>query len=111
MQHTPRFSSFVDYDELDLLDSKLFTYGFNYQLTTKYRVGFNQRIDLANSTTRQINFNLERKMPRWRFMLVASVDDIDDETTVGFVFVPEGLLGSAPQPLRVIDTSRSRSSR
>src|SRR5690606_506330 len=81
MQHTPRFSTFADYDDLPIYDSRLLTYGFNYQLTTKYRVGFSQRLDLEDGSTRDINLNLERRLPRWRFLVVASVDDIDDETT------------------------------
>src|SRR5690606_24015776 len=30
IQHTPRFATFVDYDELPVYDSRLLTYGFNY---------------------------------------------------------------------------------
>jgi hypothetical protein len=91
LRHTPRLSSYVDYADLDAIDSSFLSYGFNYQLTRKYRASFVHRIDIEEGDTRRIELQLERKLPRWRLVVVASHDDIDDEQSVGFMLVPEGL--------------------
>ncbi|GAB4197342.1 MAG: hypothetical protein Kow00105_11450 [Phycisphaeraceae bacterium] len=98
LQHTPRLSSFVRYDEIDLLDSRLLSYGFTYILTVKYELGFQQRIDFARDETRSIDIWLERRVPRWRVRLSASVDELDDNQTIGIVLIPEGF-GGGPSPL------------
>lgn len=98
LQHTPRFSSFVRYDEIDLLDSRLLSYGFTYILTVKYELGFQQRIDFTEDESRSIDLWLERRVPKWRVRLTASVDEIDDNQTIGIVLIPEGF-GGGPSPL------------
>lgn len=98
LQHTPRFSSFVRYDEIDPLDSRLLSFGFTYVLTLKYELGFQQRIDFARDETRSIDLWLERRLPKWRLRLTASVDEIDDNQTIGIVLIPEGF-GGGPSPL------------
>ncbi len=98
LQHTPRFSSFVRYDEIDLLDSRLLTLGFTYVLTVKYEMGFQQRIDFARDETRSIDLWLERRVPKWRVRLTAGIDEIDDNQTIGIVLIPEGF-GGGPSPL------------
>ena len=37
LQHTPRLNLFIDFAEIDVLLSRLMTYGFNYQLSRKCR--------------------------------------------------------------------------
>ncbi len=98
LQHSPRFSSFVRYDEIDTLDSKLLSYGFTYLLTIKYEMGFRQRIDFARDESRSVDLWLERRVPKWRVRLTANVDEIDDNHTVGIVLIPEGF-GGGPSPL------------
>lgn len=98
LQHTPRFSSFVRYDEIDTLDSRLLTYGFTYLLTVKYEMGFRQRIDFARDESRSIDLWLERRVPKWRIRLTANVDEIEDNQTIGIVLIPEGF-GGGPSPL------------
>lgn len=98
LQHTPRFSSFVRYDEIDVLDSRLLSYGFTYILTTKYEMGLRQRIDFARDQSQSLDLWLERRLPKWRVRLTASVDEIDDNQTIGIVLVPEGF-GGGPSPL------------
>jgi len=98
LQHTPRFSSFVRYDEIDLLDSKLLTYGFTYILTVKYEMGFRQRIDFARDESRSVDLWLERRLPKWRVRFTANVDEIEDNQTIGIVLIPEGF-GGGPSPL------------
>ena len=89
--HSPKLTSFIDYSEIDILDSRLLTYGFSYQLTRKYALGFSHRLDFSENESRRINLWLERRLPRWRMKLTTSYDELDGETIVGFVLVPEGL--------------------
>ena len=49
LQQTPRLSFFTDYSEIDVLSSRLLTYGFNYQLTPKYTIGYAHTLDLGVS--------------------------------------------------------------
>jgi len=98
LQHNPRLSSYVRYDEIDILDSRLLSYGFTYLLTVKYEFGFAQRIDFARSQSRSINLWLERRLPKWRLRLTANVDEIENNQTIGIVLIPEGF-GGGPSPL------------
>ncbi len=94
MEHTPRLSSFIGYAVLKPVDSRLLSYGFVYQLTRKYRTSFVHRLDIQEKRTRRIELALERKLPRWRFMVVAATDDIDDEQSIGFMLIPDGVKSS-----------------
>ena len=94
LQHTPRLSSFLDYAVLKPVDSRLLSYGFIYQLTRKYRASFVHRLDIEERDTRRIELAVERKLPRWRFLVVASTDDIDDEQSIGFMLIPDGAKSS-----------------
>ncbi|MEM8737580.1 MAG: LPS assembly protein LptD [Planctomycetota bacterium] len=90
LDHTPRLNSFVNYEEIDVLDSRLLTWGFAYDLTAKYRVGFQQIIDFEDNDTRQIDFIVDRKLPQWTLRVKVGFDEIDDEETVGLSLIPDG---------------------
>ncbi len=96
MAHTSRLTSFVDVYELDIFDSQRLTYGFNYQLTSKYAMRFSHRISLSNENADRYNVSLSRRLPRWLLQMVASYDEIDDETTIGLVLVPQGFTLRSP---------------
>ncbi len=89
--HGSDLRAFIDYSEIDALDSRLLTYGFTYQLTRKYTTGFTHRLDFSDQQSRRINLWLERKLPRWRMRLSTSYDELDDEAFIGFVLIPDGL--------------------
>ena len=91
LQHTPRLGTFANYQEIDVLDSRLLTYGFNYELTTKYALTLAHRIDLSENESRRLSVILERRLPRWRVQVVASIDEIDDNYAIGILLRPEGL--------------------
>ncbi len=93
LQHTPRFTSFVRYDEIDLLDSRLLSFGFTYVLTVKYQMGFRQRLDFERDESQSVDVWLERRVPKWRIRLTASVDEIDNAQAIGIVLIPEGFGG------------------
>ncbi len=97
LRHTDRLTSFIDYAEIDVLDSQLLTYGFTYELTRLYTVSLAHRIDVEQKLTRALDIIVTRRLPRWRFAVIVSFDDIDDEQSVGFVLIPDGISsGSVP---------------
>ncbi len=90
LDHSPRLRSFVTYHEVDVLDSRILTYGFDYDLTTKYRLGFVHSLDFAESESRNISLTLDRELPRWVLRGVVDYDEINSETVVGFILSPQG---------------------
>ena len=94
LDHSPQLTVFADFAEIDELSSRLLSYGFDYRLTTKYTTRFTHRMDLSNSGDRSMDIALIRKLPRWQLIFLASVDELDDNHTVGIVLVPDGIGGS-----------------
>ena len=94
LTHTPRLSTHVEYESIDAVNSSLLSAGLTYQLTSKYHLGLNHRWDLERHDTRRSEIILERKMPRWTMVVVASVDDIDSEQSFGVVLIPDGVRSS-----------------
>lgn len=93
MQHTPRLSTYINYQEIHVLMSQLLTYGISYQLTTKYRVGVQQTYDFHRDDTSNFDVIIERKLPRWTLRLIASIDEIEEDQSIGVVLIPDGLGG------------------
>ena len=94
LDHSPQLALFADFAEIDELSSRLLTYGFDYRLTSKYTARFNHRLDLSASGDRSIDVALIRKLPRWKLIFLATVDELDDNHTFGIVLVPDGIGGS-----------------
>jgi hypothetical protein len=90
LDHTPRLTSFLAYEAIDPLDSQLLSYGFNYRLTTKYRLGFRQTLDFADDDSRQIELLVDRKLPRWTMRVKVGFDEIDDESRISISLIPDG---------------------
>ncbi|MCX5660670.1 MAG: LPS assembly protein LptD [Planctomycetota bacterium] len=91
MQHSPVLTTYMDYTELDALDSRYFTWGFFYKLTSKYSMGFRHSYELSHSHDQVIDVTLTRKLPRWRLGVLARYDSIDDDKTIGIVLIPDGV--------------------
>jgi hypothetical protein len=91
LDHTPRLSSFVWFDDLRPLDSRLVTFGLRYDLTTKYNAWLRQQFEVSGESNRSFAFVLERRLPSWRLRLRADLDQVDDEQSFGLVLVPKGL--------------------
>jgi hypothetical protein len=96
MQHSPVLSTFVDYADIDPLSSRLLSYGFTYQLTTKWTIALRHTLDFANAQSRGVEVSAQRRLPQWDFIIIVRHDEVDDEQTVGFVLVPRGIGGSRP---------------
>ena len=90
LDHNPQLRSFLSYEEIQVLDSQLLTYGFTYQLTLKYRVGFRQTLDFSSNEARDIRVFVDRQLPGWTFRVNVAYDEIDDESRVGFTLIPDG---------------------
>ena len=103
LDHTPRLSSFVNFEALPALSSRILTYGFTYRMTTKYRVHFLQRLDFTEDQSRRISLVLDRKLPRWTFRFNMTLDVVDNEQLFNVVLIPDGLVKTtewAATPLR-----------
>ncbi|MEM7625604.1 MAG: hypothetical protein AAF333_08250 [Planctomycetota bacterium] len=90
LDHNPRLNSFLNYEEIDVLDSRLLTYGFGYRLTTKYRIGFVQTLDFSSEDSRQIDLIIDRQLPRWTLRVKVGFDEIDDEQRISISLIPDG---------------------
>lgn len=97
LDHTPNLTTFIDYADIDPLSSRLLTYGLTYKLTRKYDAGIRHRLDLGSNESRTLEITLERKLPRWRLVVIANIDDVEDEQTFGVVLIPEGVGNSTPR--------------
>lgn len=101
LQHSPRLQSFVDFSEIEAVNQNLLSYGFIYEMTKRYSLGFVHSIDVGTQRSREVQVVLERRLPRWRFRVYVAVDDLDEDTVVGVRLEPEGP-GSHP-PLTLPD--------
>lgn len=90
-KQTPRLTWYTDYSNIDLIGSDLLSFGFTYQLTSKWQVGFNQTFDLKGDESRDMQVTLIRQLPRWQLMFLVSFDDIEDEQVIGIVLIPNGI--------------------
>ncbi len=96
MDHTPRLRSFVEYVELDAIQSRLLHYGFTYVLTTKYTFQWAHSFDVDEGSSRGFTATLERRLPQWRLRVFFEGNEVEDDYTVGLELIPEGLGGRSP---------------
>ena len=73
----------------------MLSYGLTYQLTRKYDLGLRHTLDFGGDESRSLEVTLERKLPRWRLLVLARIDELDDDQTFGVVLIPEGFGGSS----------------
>lgn len=94
--HSPVLTTFVDYQEIDTLNTRLLTYGFTYRITSKYAMSFEHRLDFssANQGQQYIDVTLVRELPRWNLVGMYSFDETDGDHTFGVMLVPVGIGGS-----------------
>ncbi len=91
MQHTPYLATFIDYTDTEVLDSRLLSFGFTYQLTRKYTVSLRQTVDVATHQARSLDISINRRLPRWELIVIAQFDQVDDDQTIGVVLIPHGV--------------------
>ena len=91
MDHSPALSSYVQYANIQDLDERLLTFGFNYKLTTSYSVGFHYTFDLGMRTTAPRPSPSCANSPSWKLVVLASINGIDNDRRLGLMIVPDGL--------------------
>jgi len=96
--HTPRLSSFLQLRDIDPLGSRVLRYGIDYRLSRKYHLAVSQAIELKDDDSQSVSFTLTRRLPRALLMVGVDVDTINDTTSIGIAFTPEGL-GGAGDPV------------
>ncbi|MCE9589826.1 MAG: LPS assembly protein LptD [Planctomycetes bacterium] len=106
LQNSPELATFVDYTEIHDLDEKLFTYGFTYDLSRKYSLTFTHTLDFSRNESRSMSVRVTRRLPRWTLIVFSSYDQIDDDTTVGMMIVPDGLFHVRAPNLFTTDRQR-----
>ncbi|WP_428386767.1 hypothetical protein [Mucisphaera sp.] len=89
LEHSTRLTSFVNYQALHLLQSRLLGYGAEYQMTAKYRLDFEHRLDLDEGGSRDIALAINRQLPSWLVRLTAGYDEIEGETSLSVSLRPE----------------------
>ncbi len=82
LQHSPVLTSFLSFTDIHTLDSRQVAWGFNYQLTAKYQLGFTHTIDVGHTNSQDLNVTLTRKIPGWRVVVLAHYDPLDDDHRV-----------------------------
>lgn len=90
LEHSPRLTTQLAYFETEPLDSRLLRVGFDYTLTSKYRVGAFQTLDLGDNGTQNLAVVLDRRLPQWTLRLQVDFDELDDDQRIGFTLIPHG---------------------
>jgi hypothetical protein len=93
IDHSPRFSTFVFYRDLNVLNSQIIDAGIEYLLTPKYHTAFSQSYDLGEGELRDTVVTVTRRLPRWLVIVSFAYDQIEDVTSVGVALAPEGFPG------------------
>jgi len=93
-QQSPHLIWHADYEEIHDLESRLLAWGFTYQLTTLYTVGFRHVMDLELDDARSVELTILRQLSRWKLAVTLSFDEIDDETSFSFILIPDGARAS-----------------
>ena len=89
LEQTPRLRFFIDFQNVAAFPERLLTYGLTYELTTLYSIGLRHRIDFGESESRRISLSIIRRLPHFKLVLEASIDDVEDDSAIGFVLVPD----------------------
>ena len=93
LRHSPQLSTFIDYTDLQFVNTKLLGFGFIYELTRKYTISYRQTYDVTRQQSRSMQINVERKLPRWRLVFTVNHDNIDGTTSAHVILAPEGMGG------------------
>lgn len=90
VERSPRFSYALGYRRIGDIDSNLLSFGVNYELNVKHRLGVRALYDLERGESQQFDIILVRKFPRWYVALAFNVDNIQNDVGVSLAVWPEG---------------------
>jgi len=88
LQHSPDFTTFVEYRTIEAEDSELIEIGWDYRLSRKYRVICAPQIDLREGGFRAATFSIIRTFPDFFAVVSLGYDDIKEETTFSATLTP-----------------------
>ena len=83
INHSPRFSTFAEYRFIDVTDTKLLSFGGNYEVSDKYSIGVVPQWDFEREDFRTVQGTVIRSFPDFDFMVYVSYDQVRGETRVG----------------------------
>ena len=83
LNHSPQFSSFVEYRYFNVTDTKLLAFGGNYEISDKYRVSLVPQWDFVRDDFRSVNGSVVRSFPDFDLIFYVGYNQIRDETQVG----------------------------
>ena len=91
MAHTDGLTSFMEYRDLDVVGSRLMTWGLNYRMTKKYKIGVEQVFAFGENDSREFNVTLVRELPGWQMVASVNLDELRGEQSVFLMFYPKGM--------------------
>ena len=83
LQHSPIFTTYVEYRTIEASDNELLDIGWIYRLTPKYRLILQPQWDLREEEFRAVTVQVVRSFPDFDFELRVRQDEIRDETSFG----------------------------
>lgn len=95
IQHNPDYSSFIEYRQLDLQRSEVLNFGARYQMSSKYELAGYVTYDLQIGDFQAVTAEVRRRFSAALLGVNFSYNEIDNDTSFGFVFQPAGVRGEA----------------
>jgi hypothetical protein len=83
LNHSPRFSTFAEYRFIDVTETKLLSFGGNYEISDKYNVSLVPQWDFEADDFRSISANITRSFPDFDIQVYFGYDKVRGETRVG----------------------------
>ena len=83
LQHSPLFSTFIEFRLIEADDTRLMGIGWRYKLTNKYRVALTPQWDFVANEFRAVSLAIVRSFPDVDLSIRVRRDEIADETTIG----------------------------
>jgi len=93
VEHFPGFSTSIEVRNIHPDNSTNLDLGAAYEMTSKYTIAGNVVFDLNEGGIQTISGEIRRRFPGVLFGVGVTYNDITNETSLGFVFQPEGFKG------------------
>jgi len=82
LQHSPTFTTFVEFRYIDASDNELLGVDWQYQVTPVYRLGLRPQWDFREDEFRSIRFEVTRSFPDFDFTVGVRRDEIRGDTSL-----------------------------
>jgi len=91
VQRDTHLAYFLGLRYIGQINSTIANFAFNYQLSTRYSIVFNQSYSLSEKQNQQTNVTVIRRFDRFFVTLSIYYDEIEDNSGFSFGIFPEGL--------------------